>query len=114
MHCCKIEKVEENNEHFLRVIFLDVNYSGYTGEEFIFTSFKEKKVKSSNGESQKRYFIKGTIRLFDKEIETFFSLTQRTGLRNPILLGRKLLNKRFLVDSSKINCSFEHEKQINK
>jgi hypothetical protein len=111
MHCSKIELIGEGENAELHVIFLDEKYQGFTGKEFVFNKFKEKRVKSSNGQSQLRYFITGTIRIFNKDYETLFSLTQRTGLRNPILLGRKLLNKRFLIDSSKINCSFEFEKQ---
>lgn len=112
MHCSKIELIEKDNKVQLHVVFLDEQYQGYTGKEFVFSTFKEKKVKSSNGQSQLRYFITGTIRIFNKEYETLFSLTQRTGLRNPILLGRKLLNKRFLIDTSKINCSFDFENQL--
>ena len=36
-------------------------------------------------------------------IKTEFSLTQRNGMRYPILLGRKFLNKRFIIDTSLVN-----------
>lgn len=109
MHCSLIELIEQKGKPTLKVIFLDASYPGYTGEVLYFDTFTTKSVKSSNGMSQERYFIKGTVRLFNEEIQTVFSLTQRTGLRNPILLGRKLLNKRFLIDSSKTNCSQKTE-----
>jgi hypothetical protein len=38
-------------------------------------------------------------------VNTEFSLTERRGMRYPILLGRKLLNKRFLIDTSLVNLS---------
>lgn len=109
MHCQSIEVVEFGEKEQLRVVFLDSGISGYTGKEVIFDDFKTKIVKSSNGIAQERFFVKGTVRLFGKTYETVFSLTERTGLRNPILLGRRLLNKRFLIDTSKTNCSYKYE-----
>lgn len=109
MHCQSIEVVEFGEKEQLRVVFLDSGISGYTGKEVIFDDFKTKTVKSSNGIAQERFFVKGTVRLFGQTYETVFSLTERTGLRNPILLGRRLLNKRFLIDTSKTNCSYKYE-----
>lgn len=109
MHCQSIEVIEFGDKEQLRVVFLDSGISGYTGKEVIFDEFKTKIVKSSNGVAQERFFVKGTVRLFGETYETVFSLTERTGLRNPILLGRRLLNKRFLIDTSKTNCSYKYE-----
>lgn len=110
MHCESIEVIEFGEKEQLRVVFLDPAISGYTGKEVVFNDFKTKVVKSSNGIAQERFFVKGTIRLFGETYETVFSLTERTGLRNPILLGRRLLNRRFLIDTSKTNCSYKYEK----
>ncbi len=109
MHCQSIEVIEFGEKEQLRVVFLDSGISGYTGKEVIFDDFKTKIVKSSNGIAQERFFVKGTVRLFGETYETVFSLTERTGLRNPILLGRRLLNKRFLIDTAKTNCSYKYE-----
>jgi len=109
MHCESINLVEENGKQVLEVVFLDPAIKGYTGKKFRFEHYKRKIVKSSNGMAQERFFVSGSITLFNQTVETLFSLTERTGLRNPILLGRRLLNKRFLIDSSKTNCSFNFE-----
>ncbi len=77
----------------------------------IFREFHRKLVKSSIGVAQERFFIKGTILLFGESVETLFSLTQRTGLRNPILIGRRLLNKRFLIDSAKTNLAYQFDQK---
>ena len=111
MHCYSIDLDEINGEQVLKVVFLDPTIQGYTGETLIFKSFQRKVVKSSNGLAQERFFIKGSIQLFNESFETVFSLTERTGLRNPVLLGRRLLNKRFLIDSSLVNLSFKFEQQ---
>lgn len=73
------------------------------GDLHVFTSFKTKKIKSSNGFVDERYIIKGVIELGGVEYTTEFSLSDRSGMRSPILLGRKLLNNNFVIDTSKVN-----------
>ena len=111
MHCHTIRLVEVDGKEVLEVVFLDPAIKGFTGKPFRFDTFKRKTVKSSNGIAEERFFVSGTIRLFNETVVTLFSLTERTGLRNPVLLGRRLLNKRFLIDSSKTNCSFTAEER---
>ena len=61
----------------------------------------ERLVKSSNGHKQKRYVILTTLEMGGKKFETEFTLTDRSEMKNPILIGRKALGGRFLVDVSK-------------
>jgi hypothetical protein len=86
-------------------VFLDIGHPQYTGIPIYFEAFKMKKVKSSTGQEQLRYFIRMKILMLGKLIETDFSLTQRNGMKYPILIGRKLLNKRFVVDTALVNVS---------
>jgi hypothetical protein len=96
IHVSLIEEVDR----ILYVVFLDSNHPEFQNNPFSFKEFRRKKVKSSNGIIQERYFIKTYIVLGSVKIKTEFSLTQRKGMRYPILIGRKLLNKRFLIDTS--------------
>lgn len=115
IHCSSVrEVVLENNVPELEVVFLDDTYAGYTSEKIIFNSYKKKKVKSSTGDEQERFFVKIPIVLFGELIESDFSLTTRNGLKNPVLIGRKLLNKKFLIDTSKTNLSFKEKKKVIK
>lgn len=59
-----------------------------------------KKVKSSNGKTEERIFVKTAVELFGKSYETELSLTDRKEMKFPMLIGRKFLAKRFLVDVS--------------
>lgn len=68
--------------------------------------FSQKRIKSSNGRSEMRYIIKTKILLFGKLYTAEFSLSDRSAMKNPILLGRKLLKGKFLVDVSKKDLSF--------
>lgn len=101
-HCKEIMTPEGNR---LEVVFLDKNHRSFVDEKHYFESFRVKKVKSSTGQEQLRYFIKCTIELLGRKIKTEFSLTERKGMRFPILLGRKLLNNRFIIDTSLVNVS---------
>lgn len=78
-------------------------------DEIKFEQFKLKRIKSSNGITQERYIIKGTIVLGGITYPTLFSLSDRSGMRYPILLGRKLLNKYFIIDPSKSNLLKENK-----
>ncbi|MFM7661370.1 MAG: ATP-dependent zinc protease [Bacteroidota bacterium] len=91
--------IEEKNG-ILYVIFLDPTHPNFQNTSYSFKKFRIKKVKSSNGIIQERYFIKTKIFLGQCKISTEISITQRNGMRYPILIGRKLLNNRFIIDTS--------------
>jgi hypothetical protein len=107
--CSHISEVYQNNNKVLEVVFLQRNDDKFTNEKIYFKEFSQKKVTSSNGNSQVRYIVLLKIKLFDKVYTSPFSLTNRSGLNTPILIGRKLLNKNFIIDTSKKylsnNCS---------
>lgn len=103
---CKSSKlIEKNGEKILEVIFLNSDRNDHSNIPYYFKEYKTKKVKSSTGQSQFRYLIPGRILLFDREYLTYFSLSKRIGMKFPILLGRKLLNKNFIIDTRKVNLS---------
>lgn len=81
-------------------------------KKFQTKSFTKKIIRSSNGKAESRYVIKTKIILFSKSYTTEFSLSDRSLMKNPILLGRKLLKDRFLVDVSKKNLSHDNNKEI--
>lgn len=70
-----------------------------TAKEISFTNFEQIKVRSSNGQLQKRYQIKTDIKLFGKVYKISLSLADRKKMKNPVLIGRKFLNKKFIVDT---------------
>lgn len=78
-------------------------------KKFQTKDFTQKKVRSSNGESQMRYVIKTGIILFGKRYLAEFSLSDRSKMKNSILIGRKLLKDRFVVDVALKNLSFDQK-----
>lgn len=63
--------------------------------------FSEVFITNSFGHREKRYEIKLKVKLGPKVFVTPFSLASRENNTYPILLGRKLLNRRFIVDTDK-------------
>ena len=104
IHCSKIE--HKDYEGVDSIIF-SIPLAG-NGEETSFHSadFFKKKIKSSSGHVEERYIIKTTVVLFGKRFKTSFSLTDRTDMKYPILLGRKLLAGHFIVDVQEKDLSF--------
>ncbi len=62
-------------------------------------------VKSSNGTTQERIFIKTIVQLYGLKFETEISLTDRKSMKFPMLIGRNFLENRFLVDVSSTNLA---------
>ena len=105
-HCHNIEL--ENGT--LRCQFLDPEHEKYHEKFFYFKNFTEKLVKSSNGVSEKRFLIKTEILIFDQIYPIELSLTERGSMRYPVLLGRKFLSKKFVVDTAMKNISYKKSK----
>jgi hypothetical protein len=87
--------------------FLDPKHEKYHKKLFKFTDFKQKNVKSSNGIVETRFSIKTDIFIFNQLMEIDLTLTERGSMKYPVLLGRKFLNKKFMVDTAKKNLSYK-------
>jgi len=62
--------------------------------------YKKVWIANSFGEREERFEVKLKVKLGPKVFHARFTLADRSKKIYPILLGRKLLNHRFLVDSS--------------
>jgi hypothetical protein len=109
LHCSRAAVVNGR----LEFVLLDDEHPEFTGMTFYFDEFTERNIKNSFGVAEKRYVIKTTIRLFDEEILAEFSLSDRDALRFPILIGRKILRDRFLIDVTKKNLSYRSNRLKN-
>ena len=94
LHCHDIR--EENGILYFKL--LDPSHPEYTEKEHHFTAYFQKEIKNSFGEIEKRYIIKTTVRIGNKRIKSVISLTDRGTMRYPVLIGRKLLKNKFVVD----------------
>jgi hypothetical protein len=94
LHCTDVfeSKTDKGTElHFAPFDFPDV--------KIITSDYTVKKVKSSSGVQETRYFIKTTIKLKGKTYPILLSLADRSTMRWSVLIGRKFLGKNeFLVN----------------
>ncbi|RNI31536.1 ATP-dependent zinc protease family protein [Rufibacter latericius] len=115
IHCNNIKEVElPDGQKVIHFELLDENHPGYNHKAFQFTDFDLRCVKSSFGDVQERYVISTKILINGQEVETEFSLSDRSDLKYPVLLGRTLLRKRFIVDVSKKNLSLKAKNKTKK
>lgn len=101
---CKNVKVENG---LLKCNFLDEAHPNYHEKEFTFKNFDLKIVKSSNGIAEPRYRIKTKITIFGQTYDIFLTLSDREEMRYPVLLGRRFLSRKFVVDPHKTNLSYK-------
>lgn len=99
LHCKDIEAISDKNKKLIRFSIFDENKNCLKKVTCLLHS--EKTIKSSNGQKEKRFVIITTLQMGGETFETEFTLTDRSEMRNQILIGRKALTGRFLVDVSK-------------
>jgi len=109
LHCSRAEVVDGK----LEFVLLDKEHPEFTGMKFVFSKFTQREIKNSFGIAETRYIIKTTVRIFNKSIRAEFSLSDRDNLRFPVLLGRKILRRRFIIDVTKKNLSFRDSTEGN-
>lgn len=106
LHCTNIqETVAANGTRVIRFELLDVSHPKYDHKIFEFTEFTQRDIKNSFGDVQERYVIRTEIQLLNKTIPADFSLSDRSDMKYPVLIGRALLRKNFIVDVARKNVS---------
>lgn len=110
LHCHNIYEFKKGDESWVKFNLLDPEHPSYNDRLFSMPILDIREVKSSNGQTELRVFIKTKISFFDEEYPIELSLTNRSEMKYPLLIGRKFLRKKFLVDVSKKHLSNHKEK----
>ena len=100
LHCSEI-LVEKDKVKF---IVLDDEHPSFEGKWFCLPIEKYTVVKSSNGYKEERVIVKTTMLLLGEEFDVFLTLTNRKDMKYPVLLGRKFLKDKYIV-----NVSLKHQ-----
>lgn len=103
LHCHHVRV--ENGTLIFRL--LDETHPEYQDREHRFTEFQQKEIRNSFGESELRYIIRTRIRIGRRTIRCIVSLSDRGNMRYPVLIGRRLLKGRFIVDVAELNLRTE-------
>ncbi len=106
LHCLRAELIDGH----LEFVLLDEEHPEFTGVKYTFKKFEQREIKNSFGEAELRFIIKTKVKIFDQVIKAEFSLSNRGNLKFPVLLGRKILRHRFLIDVTKKDLSFIFKK----
>lgn len=93
LHCKNIYLKYENS-----VSILYFTFDKEKATSFRFEDFEKKNIKNSFGEMEERYVIKTIIQIANKKIITKISLSNRDNMRYPVLIGRRLLKRKFIID----------------
>ena len=99
LYCHDIREVDG----ILYFKLLGPSYENYNPAEQRFSEYTQKEIKNSFGEIEKRYVIKTSVKIGRKRIKSLISLTNRENMRYPVLIGRKLLKNRYVVDVALLN-----------
>jgi hypothetical protein len=101
IHCHKIELEMRRGMQWVHFFVLDPGHPEYGDIRYESPVYKIKNVRSSNGQVEERVIIKQRALFFGVKRMIELSLTDRSEMRFPVLIGRKFLSGRFLVDVSK-------------
>lgn len=85
----------------LRFVLFDVGSKWYTGEVIEREHYKVAMVRSASGHEQIRYRVEFIMRVEGRRIRAIFNLSDRSRNKFPVLIGRRSLSGKFVVDVSK-------------
>lgn len=72
----------------------------YSGQECTTTEYEVVEVENSFGQKENRYSVYLRVKVGHKTVKSNFTLSDRSAKTYPVLVGRKLLRNRYLVDVS--------------
>lgn len=111
LHVESIREEIEDGKKMLRFELLMAGHKDFTGRTLSFRSYRQKQVKNSFGQTETRFLIVTKIRIAGESFPAEFTLSDRSSMKNSILLGRKVLQGRFLVDVNGANLSKAYRKK---
>lgn len=101
LHCHHISVDMRDSKKWVCFHVLDPSHPEYEDRKYECPVHDIRKVKSSNGLVEERIIIKQQAIFFGIKRMIELSLTNRSEMKFPILLGRKFLSNKFIVDVSK-------------
>ncbi len=100
LHCHTITVEKIKGRLIVHFYVLDPNHPEYNDRQYEAPVHKIKRVRSSNGQIEERVIIKQKIKFFETQDTIQLSLTDRSKMKYPVLIGRRFLTNKFVVDVS--------------
>jgi hypothetical protein len=104
IHCSRAKEIKRAGRKLLRADLLG-HPSTKTTYTMEFPEYEKVAVKNSSGVREMRYKVKLHVHFGVHKHLASFTLADRTNNLMPVLIGRELLGKRFLVDVSRTNIN---------
>lgn len=98
IHC---ENITVNYENSKPILYFTIQQTEPITLRF--EDFTSKKIKNSFGIMEERYVIKTLVRIGGKKVWCTISLADRDAMRYPVLIGRRLLKGKFLIDANRLH-----------
>lgn len=95
----------------LDVVFYGPGSPLYSGQAMHFNEFGQTIVASSIGKAQQRYKIRLRIVVGGRKIRAWFTLADRSTQVYPVLIGRNVLNSKFVVDVSRFSQELQSKER---
>ncbi|KEO73329.1 ATP-dependent zinc protease family protein [Anditalea andensis] len=105
IHCEYVQEKTVDGISILEFKVLAPGHIKYKDRLIKTANYTQKKVKNSFGVAEIRYKVNTIVSMFGEEFEAEFTLSDRSKMRNAILIGRKTLKGKFLVDIDQVNLS---------
>lgn len=112
LHCKDVRLVKSGLRS--KLSFRLIDKTGKGSQRFYTDTFSQRMIRNSFGAAELRYVIQTRVILFGRTIRAEFTLSDRERLKNPVLLGRKLLRNRFIVDVAQKNLSYDAKTSSDK
>lgn len=112
LHCRDVHLLREGSQEWLCFKLYEPRFQIYSRHEYRFRQFRTRRVRSSNGMTDERYSIKTPVIIMGRQIRTEFTLSFREKMKFPVLLGKRFLRNRFIVDVSLDNINFDLKREI--
>ena len=97
IHCTSVREVKKDTGNILRVQLLGHPCSPVI-YKMEFDDYKRVTITNSFGQAEERYEIKLRIKLGPRVLTSSFTLADRSKNLFPVLIGRKIIKGRYLVD----------------
>ncbi len=114
IHCHDVKRFTEGTSEMVSFRLLDPSHPDYNHLKMTLPVKKVKRIRNSFGNVQKRIIVETRISIHGKTYKTDLSLADRSRQNYPVLLGRKAIYKRFVVDVSEKNLSWIQKNSSNK
>lgn len=109
-------KIRVDEDGVLKFALFGEGSPFYNGKIFKRTDFSVAKVRSTTGHEQIRYRTHFTVSIAGKKIKMLMNLSDRSNNLFPVLIGRRSISKKFLVDVSKEHVKMKkvfNQKKLN-